>query len=104
MGAIQRDRFQFGKCNLGKIGDFLRAHRAAGHPAVDVARQGTGGGGLVGTIDDYWKFADQGVYGRRKGGWFTDLVEPSDNSTPVPATATCMTSLAKSATGCSMDW
>lgn len=32
------------------------------------------------------------------------FVEPSDSRTPVPATATCMTALAWSAAGCSMDW
>lgn len=28
---------------------------------------------VAGLFQDYWKFADQGVYGRRKGGWFTDM-------------------------------
>lgn len=28
---------------------------------------------VSGLFQDYWKFADQGVYGRRKGGWFTDM-------------------------------
>lgn len=26
-------------------------------------------------FQDYWKFADQGVYGRRKDGWFTDMFQ-----------------------------
>ncbi len=28
---------------------------------------------VAGMFQDYWKFADAGVYGRRKGGWFTDM-------------------------------
>ncbi len=28
---------------------------------------------VAGLFQDYWKFADQGIYGRRKGGWFTDM-------------------------------
>ncbi len=28
---------------------------------------------VAGLFQDYWKFADEGVYGRRKGGWFTDM-------------------------------
>ena len=28
---------------------------------------------VAGLFQDYWKFADQGVYGKRKGGWFTDM-------------------------------
>ena len=28
---------------------------------------------VAGLFQDYWKFADQGVYGRRKEGWFTDM-------------------------------
>ncbi len=28
---------------------------------------------VAGMFQDYWKFADQGVYGRRKDGWFTDM-------------------------------
>ena len=28
---------------------------------------------VAGLFQDYWKFADAGVYGRRKGGWFTDM-------------------------------
>src|SRR5439155_479781 len=28
---------------------------------------------VAGIFQDYWRFADQGVYGKRKGGWFTDM-------------------------------
>lgn len=28
---------------------------------------------VAGLFQDYWKFADRGVYGKRKGGWFTDM-------------------------------
>ena len=28
---------------------------------------------VAGLFQDYWKFADLGVYGRRKDGWFTDM-------------------------------
>ena len=28
---------------------------------------------VAGLFQDYWRFADQGVYGKRKGGWFTDM-------------------------------
>ena len=28
---------------------------------------------VAGLFQDYWKFADAGVYGRRKGGWFDDM-------------------------------
>ena len=28
---------------------------------------------VAGLFQDYWKFADAGVYGKRKGGWFTDM-------------------------------
>ena len=28
---------------------------------------------VAGMFQDYWRFADQGVYGKRKGGWFTDM-------------------------------
>ncbi len=28
---------------------------------------------VAGLFQDYWKFADVGVYGKRKGGWFTDM-------------------------------
>ena len=28
---------------------------------------------VSGLFQDYWRFADVGVYGKRKGGWFTDM-------------------------------
>jgi hypothetical protein len=28
---------------------------------------------VAGLFQDYWKFADQGVYGKRKDGWFEDM-------------------------------
>lgn len=28
---------------------------------------------VAGCFQDYWVFADKGIYGRRKGGWFTDM-------------------------------
>lgn len=28
---------------------------------------------VAGLFQDYWKFADEGIYGRRKDGWFTDM-------------------------------
>lgn len=28
---------------------------------------------VAGMFQDYWRFADQGVYGKRKGGWFRDM-------------------------------
>ena len=28
---------------------------------------------VAGLFQDYWRFADAGVYGKRKGGWFTDM-------------------------------
>jgi hypothetical protein len=28
---------------------------------------------VAGLFQDYWRFADKGVYGKRKGGWFTDM-------------------------------
>lgn len=28
---------------------------------------------VAGLFQDYWRFADLGVYGKRKGGWFTDM-------------------------------
>lgn len=28
---------------------------------------------VAGMFQDYWKFADEGVYGKRKDGWFTDM-------------------------------
>ncbi|MBL8892436.1 MAG: hypothetical protein JNL67_20845 [Planctomycetaceae bacterium] len=28
---------------------------------------------VAGLFQDYWRFADEGVYGKRKDGWFTDM-------------------------------
>ena len=28
---------------------------------------------VAGLFQDYWRFAEQGVYGQRKDGWFTDM-------------------------------
>ena len=28
---------------------------------------------VAGLFQDYWRFADQGIYGKRKEGWFTDM-------------------------------
>jgi hypothetical protein len=28
---------------------------------------------VAGLFQDYWRFADEGVYGKRKDGWFTDI-------------------------------
>lgn len=28
---------------------------------------------VAGLFQDYWRFAAQGIYGKRKGGWFTDM-------------------------------
>jgi hypothetical protein len=28
---------------------------------------------VAGLFQDYWRFADRGVYGKRKGGWFKDM-------------------------------
>jgi hypothetical protein len=39
---------------------------------------------VAGLFQDYWKFADQGVYGRRKGGWFTDMFGPGFEGEDLP--------------------
>ncbi|MFN0076372.1 MAG: hypothetical protein ACKVY0_07850 [Prosthecobacter sp.] len=31
---------------------------------------------VAGLFQDYWRFAEQGVYGKRKEGWFTDMFGP----------------------------
>ena len=31
---------------------------------------------LAGLFQDYWRFADEGVYGKRRDGWFTDMFAP----------------------------
>lgn len=39
----------------------------------------------AGLFQDYWKFADQGVYGKRKDGWFTDMFEAGFEGEALPA-------------------
>lgn len=39
---------------------------------------------VAGLFQDYWKFADQGVYGRRKGGWFNDMFAAGFEGEPLP--------------------
>jgi hypothetical protein len=39
---------------------------------------------VAGLFQDYWKFADQGVYGKRKGGWFTDMFGPGFEGENLP--------------------
>jgi hypothetical protein len=40
---------------------------------------------VAGLFQDYWRFADQGVYGKRKGGWFTDMFGPGFEGEDLPA-------------------
>lgn len=39
---------------------------------------------LASLFQDYWKFADQGVYGRRKDGWFTDMFQAGFEGEDMP--------------------
>ncbi|MCZ2341982.1 MAG: DUF1592 domain-containing protein [Bacteroidales bacterium] len=39
---------------------------------------------VAGLFQDYWKFADQGLYGRRKGGWFSDMFSPGFEGENLP--------------------
>lgn len=39
---------------------------------------------VAGLFQDYWRFADQGVYGKRKGGWFTDMFGPGFEGENLP--------------------
>jgi hypothetical protein len=39
---------------------------------------------VAGLFQDYWRFADQGVYGKRKGGWFTDMFKPGFEGEVLP--------------------
>jgi hypothetical protein len=41
---------------------------------------------VAGLFQDYWRFADQGVYGKRKGGWFTDMFPAGFEGEDLPAT------------------
>jgi hypothetical protein len=40
---------------------------------------------VAGLFQDYWRFADMGVYGKRKGGWFTDMFGPGFEGEDLPA-------------------
>ena len=39
---------------------------------------------IAGLFQDYWKFADAGVYGKRKGGWFMDMFAPGYEGEDMP--------------------
>ncbi len=39
---------------------------------------------VAGCFQDYWKFAEKGVYGKRKGGWFTDMFAPGFEGETLP--------------------
>ncbi len=39
----------------------------------------------AGMFQDYWRFADQGVYGKRKGGWFADMFPAGFEGEDLPA-------------------
>ncbi|MBY0455812.1 MAG: hypothetical protein K2V38_00585, partial [Gemmataceae bacterium] len=40
---------------------------------------------VAGLFQDYWRFAEQGVYGKRKGGWFKDMFAPGFEGEDLPA-------------------
>src|SRR5258708_8581127 len=40
---------------------------------------------VAGLFQDYWRFADQGVYGKRKEGWFTDMFRAGFGGEDLPA-------------------
>jgi len=40
----------------------------------------------AGLFQDYWRFAELGVYGKRKGGWFTDMFAPGFEGEDLPPT------------------
>lgn len=40
---------------------------------------------VAGLFQDYWRFADEGVYGKRKEGWFTDMFGPGFEGEDMPA-------------------
>jgi hypothetical protein len=40
---------------------------------------------VAGLFQDYWKFADEGIYGRRKEGWFTDMFAAGFEGEDLPA-------------------
>ncbi|MFM8469322.1 MAG: hypothetical protein ACKODH_05040, partial [Limisphaerales bacterium] len=39
---------------------------------------------IAGLFQDYWRFADAGVYGKRKGGWFADMFGPGYEGEDLP--------------------
>lgn len=39
---------------------------------------------VAGLFQDYWRFAEQGVYGKRKGGWFNDMFGPGFEGENLP--------------------
>jgi hypothetical protein len=41
---------------------------------------------VAGLFQDYWRFAEAGVYGKRKGGWFTDMFPAGFEGEDMPAT------------------
>jgi hypothetical protein len=41
---------------------------------------------VAGMFQDFWKFADQGVYGKRKEGWFEDMFAAGFEGEALPAT------------------
>ena len=41
---------------------------------------------VAGLFQDYWRFAERGVYGKRKGGWFTDMFGAGFEGEDLPAT------------------
>ena len=41
---------------------------------------------VAGLFQDYWRFADAGVYGKRKGGWFKDMFGPGYEGENLPET------------------
>jgi hypothetical protein len=40
---------------------------------------------VAGLFQDYWRFADRGVYGKRKGGWFKDMFAAGFEGEDLPA-------------------
>lgn len=40
---------------------------------------------VAGLFQDYWQFADKGIYGKRKGGWFTDMFQAGFEGEDMPA-------------------
>ena len=40
---------------------------------------------VAGLFQDFWRFADAGVYGKRKGGWFKDMFGPGYEGEDMPA-------------------